>query len=98
MSGDAQKPARVAPLKTVAPSAQHLAFRRALEECSRKEALEMQADEILAVLSHMVGQVVALQDQRRYTPDSLMNLVRSNIERGNVEAIDGLLNETWGTA
>ena len=58
----------------------------------------MQADEILAVLSHMVGQVVALQDQRRYTPDSVMNLVRSNIERGNVEAIDGLLNETWGTA
>lgn len=58
----------------------------------------MQADEILAVLSHMVGQVVAMQDQRRYTPDSVMHLVSMNIERGNEEAIASLLNETGGTA
>ncbi len=98
MSGDAQKPAGVTPLKTVAPSPEHLTFRHALEECIRREALTMQADEILAVLAHMVGQVIAMQDQRRYTPDSVMNLVSSNIERGNTEAIGMLLGETGGTA
>lgn len=98
MSGDAQGPAGKTPLKNLAPSAQHLAFRRALEECIRKEALTMQADEILAVLSHMVGQVIAMQDQRRYSSEAVMHLVSLNIEGGNAEAIASLLNDTGGTA
>lgn len=84
-------------MKTVAPSAKHLAFRRALEEAIRVHAADVDAADILAVMAHLVGQVVALQDQRKMTPEIAMEIVQSNMETGNAEMVSVLLNATGET-
>lgn len=85
-------------MKSVAPSSAHLALRAALEQTVQQHIGELPAAELLAVLSHLVGQVIALQDQRTMTPSMVMQLVQSNIERGNFEVVDGLLGATGGRA
>jgi hypothetical protein len=45
------------------------------------------------VASHLVGVLIAVQDQRKVTRE----MVARNIEAGNAEAIDGLA-KTEGTA
>jgi hypothetical protein len=84
--------------KVVQPSADHEKLRLALCQAIRRKAPDMPAEEILAVFSQFVGQLIAVQDQRRFTPDSIMTLVSANIEMGNQHALDTLLNETAGTA
>jgi hypothetical protein len=86
------------PMKSLAPSAQQLAYRRALEAAMAQHAASLDAVEILAVLSHMVGQVIALQDQRTMTSQMAMAIVANNIEHGNREVVDRLLTETGGHA
>lgn len=79
------------PMKSVTPTAQHIAFRKALEEAIAKHGTTIDATDLLAILSHMVGQVIAMQDQRIYTPEVVMALVSSNIAQGNKEAFDSLM-------
>lgn len=79
------------------PSAADIKVRDALIAVIRKEAENMDALEILAIVSYTVGQLVALQDQRTVTPDMAMEIVASNIEAGNLHAVEGLLN-TGGRA
>lgn len=43
--------------------------------------------EMLAVASHFVGVLIALQDQNTLTPDMVMVMVQYNIEQGNAEAL-----------
>lgn len=47
--------------------------------------------ELLAIASNMVGKLVALQDQKKVTPNEAMRVVSRNIEIGNRQAIDGLM-------
>lgn len=47
----------------------------------------MDAQRILAITSQFVGQLVALQDQRKMTPDMAMQIVQENIEIGNHAAL-----------
>lgn len=86
------------PMKRHAPSPQHLAFRKALEAAVAEHADNMDAMDILAVLSHMVGQVIALQDQRKVTPAMALALVDANIAAGNKEVADNLLRAPGGHA
>jgi hypothetical protein len=85
-------------MKSVAPSAAHIAFREALIAAVRTQGATLDVSEVLAVLSHLVGQVIALQDQRTVTPEMAMELVSSNMERGNQEAVDSLLYAPGGHA
>lgn len=48
---------------------------------------DMPAQQILAVVSQFVGQLIALQDKRVMTPDVAMQIVGQNIEIGNQAAI-----------
>jgi len=48
---------------------------------------DVPAIEQLAVLSVFLGQLIALQDKRRYRPDQVMAMVAANVELGNAEAI-----------
>jgi NADH:ubiquinone oxidoreductase subunit E len=48
--------------------------------------------EILAVTSQLVGMLVAVQDQTRFTPDQVMEVVAANIESGNREVVASLLD------
>lgn len=72
-------------MRSVAPIAEHLAFRKALEAAIADHGSTLDAIEILALLAHLVGQVIAMQDQRTMTPAMAMELVASNIQQGNSE-------------
>lgn len=54
-----------------------------------KAALDplLDGQEMLALVSQLVGNLIAVQDQRKLTPDMAMTLVAKNIEIGNLEAI-----------
>lgn len=83
--------------KIIQPSAEHDQLSVALCSCIRRTAPDMPAEDILAIFCQLVGQLVALQDQRRFTSESIMALVSANIEMGNHQAFD-LLNAPGGTA
>lgn len=84
--------------KSVRPNEKHLKFRKALENAIRDGGSELQADELLAITAHFVGQLIALQDQRKYTSEMIMELIIENIQKGNGEVIDKLTHETGGNA
>ena len=86
------------PMKTVDPSARHVALRDAVMNLLKAELAkgDMPSDEVLALMSYVVGQLVAMQDQRRYTPDAAMDLVNVNLLRGNADAVSALLRAPTG--
>lgn len=83
-------------MKVKDPTPQHKAFRDDLIAVLRKYP-DMQADEILAISSYFVGQIIALQDQRKMTPEKAMKIVASNIEAGNQHTMKEVLS-AGGTA
>lgn len=48
-------------------------------------------DEALAIVSNIVGMLIAMQDQRRYTIDQIMQIVTMNIHDGNTHFINTAL-------
>lgn len=78
-------------MKLQTPSEPHLRMRNLVLALIQKEATDMPAEEILALLSYTVGQLIAFQDQRRFTPDMAMAIVQANIEAGNRQAMEGVL-------
>lgn len=48
---------------------------------------DVPAIEHLAVLSVFLGQLIAMQDQTRYSAEQVMGMVAANVELGNAEAI-----------
>lgn len=62
-----------------------------------KHADKLTALELLAVASNMLGKMVAMQDQRKITPDMAMRVVAANIEHGNKELLDQL-SQSQGSA
>lgn len=85
-------------MKSIAPNPQHQAFRAALERAIGEEGADIDVLELLALTAHLVGQLVAMQDQRKITVDMAMQVVISNIQQGNSEVVERLLNETGGHA
>lgn len=77
------------PLKSAAPTPAQLAARKTLEAALREHE-HLDPIEMCAVVAHFLGQLIALQDQTRFTADQVMALVSSNIEAGNAEVIAGL--------
>ena len=47
--------------------------------------------ELLAVASNMLGKLVAMQDQRVTTPAIAMETVAKNLEHGNAQVLETLL-------
>ena len=64
----------------------------------RDHGATLDAAELLAITAHLCGQLVALQDQRRMTPAMAIELVQQNLEQGNREVIENLLNAPGGEA
>jgi len=83
-------------MRSVTASADHERIRLRLLSVLKTDGADLPADEILAVVAHLTGQLVAMQDQRRFTPDAVMTLVSQNIEAGNRHAIEFLLGKTEG--
>src|SRR5579863_2172809 len=80
----------------IKPEAKHVAFRDDLVAVLRKHGRTLTAAEILALAAHLVGQLVALQNQNTMTPERAMKIVAANIEQGNKEVTDDLLRNKVG--
>jgi hypothetical protein len=77
--------------KSQEPTPQHKAFRDDLIAAMRKHG-HLRADELLAMAAYVVGQLIALQDQRKMTPAMAMELVAKNIEAGNQHTLTEVLS------
>lgn len=83
--------------KATKPTAAHQAFRNDAVELLRKHGAHLRSDEMLALAAHLVGQIIAMQDQRIMTQEMATQLLISNIELGNKEITDAL-DDTKGNA
>jgi len=84
-------------MRTREPSSVAKEFNDATKALLAEFKDQLNAMEMLAVTAHLVGVLIALQDQRKVTREMALELVTQNIEAGNAEAI-GSLHETEGTA
>lgn len=80
------------------PDPKHTAFLDELKATLGSSGKDIDAVELLAVTSQFVGMLIALQDQRRYSPQAAMEVVIRNIEIGNHTAISVNFMETKGSA
>ena len=76
--------------RRIQPTEKHRAFRDDLVGVLRKYGDQIDAMEMLALSAHLVGQILALQDQRTMSREVALEIVIKNIEAGNAEVITGL--------
>lgn len=72
---------------TKAPTPAMVAFRDDLLALLNKHAGALDAPEMMALAAYTTGQIMAMQDARRWTPALVMEVVAKNIEAGNAQAI-----------
>lgn len=77
-------------MKNVTPNPTHHLFRADMIELLKKHAGHLRADEFLAIAAHMLGQILAMQDQRVTPMKVAMEIIGANIEAGNAEVIASL--------
>ena len=85
-------------LRKVDASSAHEQCRDAIIRAMEPFAEKIGPVGMLAVASTVVGQLIAMQDQRTMTPEMAMNLVCKNMEEANKAVVDGLRNTTAGQA
>ena len=83
------------PMKSKPPSKQHEAFRDDMVAALRKHQ-HLPPDEMLAIASYFVGQLLAMQDQRKMTAAMGLQIVSINIEAGNQHVIAELAGAVPG--
>ena len=74
----------------VIPDLESQEFQKAIYRAIGKEGANLDVVVILAVMSNVVGRLIAMQDQTMYTPSQVMKMVGENIEQGNQDVINGL--------
>lgn len=84
--------------KSVKPSPEHVKLRASILDVMAREVPDMPPDQMVAVVAYFLGQMIAMQDQRRWTPAQMMELVAQNIEAGNRDAIAHTFSKTEGSA
>ena len=73
---------------SIEPDASHEAFLAELKATLGNSGKDMPADILLAIASQFIGQLIAMQDQRRFSTGAIMEMVARNIEIGNAMAIE----------
>ena len=71
----------------VSPTPEMQAFRDDLLAILNKHAGSLDASEMMALAAYTTGQIMAMQDARKWTPELAMEIVASNLELGNAHAI-----------
>lgn len=74
--------------KTKNPTIDHKAFRNDMIAVMDKHAGALDAAEMLALAAYTTGQIMAMQDARKYTAALALEIVSKNIEAGNAQAIE----------
>jgi hypothetical protein len=77
-------------MKRISPTPTHKKMRDELIAVIRKYGKDLKAEEILALAAYTVGQIIALQDQRTTTVAAAMEIISTNIEAGNQDALRDL--------
>lgn len=80
------------------PKPEHDAFMAELKSCLGSTGKDLDAAVLLAIASQFVGQLLALQDQRRYSVEQAIDLVMRNLEIGNQMVINSHLTRPEGSA
>lgn len=75
---------------------EHHALLAAMRAPIGVEGRDIDAPIILAIAAQLVGQLIAVQDQSRWTREACMDLVCRNIEIGNREAVSSMLDQRPG--
>lgn len=78
--------------------AKHQTFRSDCLEIFKKHGNDLTSQEMLALASHLVGQLIAMQDQRTMTSGAAMEIVAQNIEVGNADVFSDLATKSEGSA
>ena len=84
--------------RIIKPTEKHQAFRNDLIVLLNKHAGDLDAKEMLAISAHLVGQIIAMQDQRTITRSIALEIVTRNIEAGNMQAMAAINGEPAGSA
>ena len=71
--------------------ARHATFKKDLDKLLKKHCSRLPAQHLLAISAQVTGMLVALQDQRKYTPEMVMAIVAENIEEGNKGMVSNLM-------
>ena len=69
------------------PTPNMAAFRDDFLKLMDRHAGALDASEMMALAAYTVGQLMAMQDARKWTPALAMEVVAKNIEIGNAQAI-----------
>ena len=77
-------------MSTRAAQPQHEAFYQDFAALLKKHTGELPAIDMLAVAANLVGKLVAMQDQRKITPEVAMKTVAENIQAGNQQMLEQL--------
>ncbi len=78
-------------LKSATPNETQLAYRKALEAAIRAHGTTLDVTELVAITSHLVGQLVALMPVGLMTEAAALDLVFENMQQGNGEVLSNLL-------
>jgi hypothetical protein len=79
-------------MNPTAPTEAHKAFHTDFAVLMKKYLADEPAEVVLAIAAYSVGQLIAMQDQRRITPAMALAIVSRNIEAGNAHAIQAVTN------
>jgi len=74
-------------MKAKSPTPAMEAFRSDLLALMNKHAGALDASDMLALAAYTTGQIIAMQDSRKWTPEMALEVVSRNIEAGNAQAI-----------
>lgn len=75
------------PERTVQPTLSMEIFRQQLLKLLDQHSGHLDSTVMLGVAAYAVGQMMALQDAKKYKPQQIIELVQNNIELGNKDAV-----------
>lgn len=79
-----------APMKRFQPNTADHVLHRDIADLIKRHLTPDTSQRVLAIAAQIVGQVLAMQDQRKMTSEMAMQIVIQNIEIGNQGVIDSL--------
>lgn len=77
-------------MKRVTVDERHKKFEQGIKDAMAATVDDLTGEEMLAILSQVLGQLIALQDQRTMTSERAMLIVATNIEAGNASVLANL--------
>lgn len=81
--------------KAIQPTKAHEDLRMGFVKACQQHP-NMPPIEMLCIAAQFVGQLIALQDQTRWTSEQILAMVGMNMEQGNKAAIENIFGATKG--